>query len=233
MKRHSKIVTGLLLLCFLSGFGYAQNTTVAAPAAIPGDSAALKALVVKFLQWHATDKKADFVPLLQHLKDTVYTGIDWQAHKQRVAALEKTNLFTTAFADNYQKIALYLDKELKQNKTKYLVGDLPPYGNETSPWCNCQEYPAGMLKRLQIVAVKIINNTASFKWTWATNFSMRYRLKKKIMYGKSQRWKNLPLTTFRGRLIRVANGLSSHVQTERVNRNDSNRKSHTLIILSQ
>jgi len=171
MNRQIKISTGLFILCFMPGFAYTQNTTVASKTMIQTDSAPLKALVVKFLQWLGTDKKSDFEPLLQHPEDTVYTSIDWQAHKQRVAALEKTNLFTKEFVDNYQKIALYLDQELKTNKTKYAVGDLPPYGNDASPWCNCLDYPAGMWKRLQIVALKINNNAATFKWTWGNKYS--------------------------------------------------------------
>lgn len=163
-------MAGLLLVCFLAGFGYAQNTKLAATATIKSDSAALKALVVQLLKWHGIDKKTDFEPLLKNPKDTVYTGIDWHAHKQRVTELEKTNLFTKGFVDNYQNIALHLDKELKQNKTKYAVGDQPPYGNEANEWCNCQDYPANMYKRLQIVALKISDNAATFKWTWGGNF---------------------------------------------------------------
>ena len=112
----------------------------------------------------------DFEPLLKNPKDTIYTGIDWQAHKKRVAELEKTNFFTKSFLDNYQQIALHLDKELKQNKTKYIVGELPPFGDDASEWCDCQDYPGNFWKRLKIIVLKINNNSATIKWTWGDNF---------------------------------------------------------------
>ena len=178
MKKEIKTITSLLLLCCLWSFVYAQNTGAAANTTRQKDSAALKALVVALLAWQRTDKKSDFEPLLQHPNDTVYAGIDWQVHQQSVAALEKTNFFTKDFLDNYQQIALLLDEEMKHNKTKYAVGDLPPYGNEANPWCNCQDYPPNSFKRLQIVALTINANTASFKWTWGHKFFYGVKAKK-------------------------------------------------------
>jgi hypothetical protein len=90
--------------------------------------------------------------------------------QKRETALDKTNFFTKCFLDNYQKIALHLDKELKQNKTKYIVGELPPYGNDANEWCNCQDYPSKIWKLLKIVALKITDNSATFKWTWGDNY---------------------------------------------------------------
>jgi hypothetical protein len=169
-KRQIKIIAGLLILFSFSGFAYSQNTKVTATANVKSDSADLKALVVKLLKWHEKDNNMDFEPLLKNPKDTIYTGIDWQAHKKRVTELEKTNLFTKSFLDNYQQIALHLDKELKQNKTKYIVGELPPFGSDANEWCDCQDYPSNYLKRLKILALKINNNSATFKWTWGDDF---------------------------------------------------------------
>jgi len=170
LKRQIKIIAGLLILFSFSGFAYSQNTKVTATANAKSDSADLKALVVKLLKWHEKDNNMDFEPLLKNPKDTIYTGIDWQAHKKRVTELEKTNLFTKSFLDNYQQIALHLDKELKQNKTKYIVGELPPFGSDANEWCDCQDYPSNYLKRLKILALKINNNSATFKWTWGDDF---------------------------------------------------------------
>lgn len=178
MKRQIKIFARLLILCSLTGFAYSQNTKVTITPNAESDSADLKVLVVKLLKWHGTDKNQDFEPLLKNPKDTIYTGINWQAHKKRVAELEKTNFFTKTFLDNYQKIALQLDKEFKQNETKYAVGDLPPYGNDANEWCNCQDYPGNIFKRLKIVGLKINDNSATFKWTWGANFFYSVKAKK-------------------------------------------------------
>lgn len=177
MKREIKFITRLLILCSFTSFAYSQNTKVAATTNVKSDSTNLKALVVKLLKWHDTDKNSDFEPLLKNPKDSIYKGINWQAHKKRMAELEKTNFFTKNFLENYQKIAIHIDKELKQNKTKYSVGDLPPY-DHANEWCNCQDYPSNIWKRLKIVALKINDNTATFKWTWGDKFFYSVKAKK-------------------------------------------------------
>jgi hypothetical protein len=178
MKREIKLILILLILCFFTSFAYSQNTKVAATTNIKSDSANLKALVIRLLKWHDTDKNFDFEPLLKNPKDTIYLGIDWKAHKKRVAELEKTNLFLREFLDNYQKIASHLDKELKQNKAKYIVGELPPYSNDANEWCNCQDYPSNIWKRLKISALKLNDNSATFKWTWGDKFFYSIKAKK-------------------------------------------------------
>ncbi len=182
MKKQIRIIAGLLIVCFFSSYAFSQNTNITAKTNARNDSANLKSLVVKLLQWHFADTIGDFEPLLKNPKDTVYAGIDWQAQKKRVAELEKTNFFTKGFVDNYQKIALHLDKELKENKTKYIVGELPPYGNDANEWCNCQDYPDKYWKLLKIVALKIDVNTATFKWTWGDNefYSIKARKENNI-----------------------------------------------------
>jgi hypothetical protein len=191
MKRRISFISRLLIFCSITNFTFSQNTKVAATTNVKTDTADLKALVVKLLKWHDTDKNLDFEPALQNPKDTVYSGIDWTAHKKRVSELEKANIFTKDFLDNYQKIASHLDKELKQNKTKYIVGELPPYGNDANEWCNCQDYPSNIWKRLKVVALKINDNSATFKWTWGDNFFYSLKAKK-----ENNSWKISELERF-------------------------------------
>jgi hypothetical protein len=191
MKRQIKIISSYLILCFFTSFAYSQNIKVATRTNSIIDSADLKVLVVKLLKWHDADKNSDFEPLLKNPKDTIYTGIDWKAYKIRVAELEKTNLFSKDFLYNYQKIASHLDKELKQNKTKYYVGELPPYGNDVNEWCNCQDFPSNIWKRLKIVALKINDNSATFKWTWGDKFFYSVKAKK-----ENKIWKIAELERF-------------------------------------
>jgi hypothetical protein len=112
MKKQIKVISRLLILSLFTSFAYSQNSKIATTTNVKTDSADLKALVVKLLKWHDTDKNLDFEPLLKNPKDTIYSGMDWKAHKKRVAELEKTNFFSKDFIDNYQKIASHLDKEL-------------------------------------------------------------------------------------------------------------------------
>jgi hypothetical protein len=166
IKRQISIIAGLFILFSFSDLAYSQNTKLATATHAKRDSADLRALVVKLLKWAEADKIGDFKALQKNQKDTIFTGIDWNAHQERVAELEKTNFFTKGFIDNYQKIALHLDQELKKNKTKYAVGDLPPYGNDANEWCNCQDFPYNYLRYLKIADLKIKDSSATFKWTW-------------------------------------------------------------------
>ncbi len=178
MKGQIKFISSLLMLLLFANLAHSQNTNISVSIHTKADSADLKALVVKLLKWHDTDKNLDFELAFQNPKDTVYSGINWTVHKNRVTELEKTNFFSKDFLDNYQKIASHLDKELKQNKTKYIVGELPPYGNDANEWCNCQDYPSNIWKRLKVVALKINGNSATFRWTWGDNFFYSVKAKK-------------------------------------------------------
>ncbi|MFT3911368.1 MAG: hypothetical protein QM737_18240 [Ferruginibacter sp.] len=174
MNKQIKSISIAFILISVSCFAYTQNKNVISitntPTNFKSDSTVLSSLVLKLLKWHQADKKADFELLAIGATDSIHTGINWASHKERVAELEHTGFFSKTFIDNYQKIALHLDKELKQNKTKYFIGDLPPYGNEANEWCNCQDYPANAWKKLKIVNLKINGDVAGFKWTWGNNF---------------------------------------------------------------
>lgn len=195
MKKQLLIIAGLLLSFFFPSLVYSQNakyiSKTDASTNVASDSTALQSLVVKLLKWHQSDRKSDFEPLVNNSKDSVYSGINWGLHKKRMLQLEETGLFTKSFLDNYQQIALQLDKELKTNKTKYFVGDLPPYGNETSEWCNCQDYPNNFWKRLKIVNLEITGNAANFKWTAGNNFSYSIKAIK-----ENNKWKIATLEKF-------------------------------------
>ena len=112
MKRQIKTIATLLILFSFSSFAYSQDTKVisktSSSTSFKTDSTELKSLVVELLKWHETDKKSDFEPLLNSPTDTIYTGINWELHKKRVAELEKTSFFTRDFLDNYQNIASHL-----------------------------------------------------------------------------------------------------------------------------
>ncbi len=178
MIKQLQIGLKLLILCFLANIAYSQNKKIATPINYKNDRANLQALVIKVLKWHDKDKNLDFEPLLKNPNDSLYLGLNWHSHKKRVKELEKTNFFSKDFLDNYEKIAFHLDKELKKNKIKYKVGYLPPYGNGANEWCECQDLPSDDWKSIKIVQLKIIDNSAIFKWTWGDNLSYIVKAKK-------------------------------------------------------
>ena len=128
------------------------------------DSLELTALIKNLLKWHEPDRLEDFDVISSD--DSIYTGINWDVHRKRMLQIRETKFFTEDFLENYQNIAIYLDKELKKNPKRYYVGELPPYGNGANEWCDCQDYAYNWEHFFMIVDLKIDTDFANFKWTW-------------------------------------------------------------------
>jgi len=142
------------------------------------DSLALTELIKNLLKWHEDDIPLDFMPLTKFQNDSVYSGINWEIHNKRMKQLSETEFFSEGFLENYQNIAVHLDKELKENSERYYVGYLPPYGNGANEWCNCQDFPPDWENNLIIIDLKIDANFASFKWTWFKEYYYFIRTQK-------------------------------------------------------
>jgi len=57
----------------------------------------------------------------------------------------------------------------------YYVGELPPYGNDANPWCDCQDNPDKYWEKIKIQNLIIKDNKATFNWTWGDGF--KYKVK--------------------------------------------------------
>src|SRR5690554_363621 len=131
------------------------------------DSLALLQLTKRLYKWEDTGSKSeDFVPLQKEKTDTAYVGIDFTQHKQRLQDLRNSNLFSEKFISNYNQIALNIDQELKSGTLIWNIGELPPFGNGASPWCNCQDVPDDFLNKIWIMHLSIKDNTAFYNWSW-------------------------------------------------------------------
>jgi len=149
------------------------------------DSLALTNLVRQVYTWYETiPRRADFEPTVKGATDTVYSGIDWNKHNTLRDSLQKSNFFSKEFIEHYQRIAVYMDDEMRSGKTTWLTNDLSPFGNDANPWCNCQDYPDDYWKRLTIRDIKAAGDSAAFSWTWGDD--LRYRVKAKKENGN---WK--------------------------------------------
>lgn len=102
-------------------------------------------------------------------------GLDLEMHKKRISELKQTGFFASEFIDNYNKLALSIDTDLKNKKIEWLVGDMPPFGNDANPWCNCQDNPDNYWKTLTITDLEIENNVATFNWTWGNDFEYKVK----------------------------------------------------------
>jgi len=129
------------------------------------DKIHLQTLVKDFYKWWATkNSKNDFIPIE---KDSLYVGLDLKAHAKRLEELKATNFFSEQFLDNYNNLGLTIDEKLKSGKLKWYIGDLPPFGNEADPWCNCQDTPSEKFwEDIKIIFLSLDTSNANLEWTW-------------------------------------------------------------------
>jgi hypothetical protein len=130
------------------------------------DSIELTEFVRQMYKWKETHNSwNDFYPKSDS-RDSAYIGIDWNTQAKREKQLEETNFFSNEFLKNYHNIAKAIDERLKNGTWSWLAGELPPFGNDANPWCNCQEYPDRYWTTLTISRLKRSNNDISFVWTF-------------------------------------------------------------------
>ena len=140
------------------------------------DTSELEKLTKKLYEWNETkSSQIDFDPLQKEETDTIYTRIDLARHKQRLKELKETCFFANQFLDNYDKIALTIDEKMMNKSIVYYIGELPPYGNDANPWCNCQDNPDNYWKKIKLKNIVINDKNASYDWTWGDNF--KYKVK--------------------------------------------------------
>ncbi|HEV7423852.1 MAG TPA: hypothetical protein VGO21_01555, partial [Candidatus Paceibacterota bacterium] len=117
MKKTTVFVFLIFLIGYITACKQAGNSMFQGRDSLSSksshDSLELDSLVTKLLRWHESDNQMDFDVIKANPGDSIYSGIDWTAHKNRMAELSKTNFFTDGFLNNYNNIALHIDKELK------------------------------------------------------------------------------------------------------------------------
>jgi hypothetical protein len=126
-------------------------------------------------EWHETNStQQDFKPIAD-AEEIAYVGLDMNQHTERLSELKQTEFFTASFLENYHQLALTIDEGLKTKKLEWLVGELPSFGSNASPWCNCQDNPENYWKTMTIKLKSIENNTATFIWTWGEDFEYQVK----------------------------------------------------------
>lgn len=148
----------------------AGDHTSAAPA-INQDSIDLTKLVSSVYKWQDTEGQgSDFDPK-EIAGDSLYRGIDWDAYNKRAKKLKETNYFDQRFLEGHKQIARYIDTALKSGTETWPKDELPSFGYDASPWCNCQDAPSeNAWDSLTVTDLKITNGQADFSWTWGDHF---------------------------------------------------------------
>ena len=144
------------------------DTVVAQQPSMPysaQDSIALLQLTKNLYKWNQTDHNDDFFSPLQKAEtDTVYAGLDMKLHGQKLRDMRSSGLFTEGFIANYHKIALLIDAGLKDGSLKWVIGELPPFGDRTNPWCNCQDFANDFINKLYIMHLQPENGGVFYNW---------------------------------------------------------------------
>lgn len=153
------------------------------------DKEQIKNLVKATYKWYdANSSEGDFEPIANEA-DSIYVGIDLKKHQSRLETLRKSGYFAEEFLNNYNKIAVTLDKKLKSKEFEWFVGEMPPFGNDASPWCNCQDYISE--NPWDAIELNFLNNdgsNAEFSWTWNQSTAKTFTYKMKAQKVDNQ-WK--------------------------------------------
>lgn len=137
------------------------------------DKKAIQSLIRKMLNWSQSKNNIDLVPVLTDSTDSLCIGFDLKKLQEDADKLKATGFFSSEFIDNYKRIVLTLDSEMKNKDfDKWSTGELPPFNfaNDVDPWCDCQDTPYDNPNPWDLVIVNLIslNNTdGKLYWTFA------------------------------------------------------------------
>jgi hypothetical protein len=147
-----------------------QDSAIVNPAVATSsqtDSVSLLQFTKRLYEWNQRHNNDDYFSPFQYAKsDTIYARLNMEWHKQKLNELKRSALFTEKFIANYDKIAVTINAKMKDGTLEWKVGELPPFGNGSNPWCNCQDVPDDFLSKLYITHLKVENDGVSYNWSW-------------------------------------------------------------------
>jgi hypothetical protein len=185
MKHSIFLITLLLGLSLMNcGQSGSKNTSAKADTiSNSNDKVQIERLVKQVCKWPENNAIfLGFLPL-SNAEDSLYSGMDIKELNEGLKQLKETNFFDNEFLDNYNKIVLSIDKQLKSKKFKWYVGDMPPWG-DANPWCNCQDYPYdNPWEKIEFNFITLDNEKAILTWTWGNsewskNFNYKVKARK-------------------------------------------------------
>lgn len=129
----------------------------------------IQTLIRKALSWADSENGIDLLPVVisqNNNNDSIFI-IDLDQHKLNLDKLKSIVFFATEFIENYNQIILTLDKKFRDKELEWLVGDLPPFGQNASPWCHCQDTPyENSWDFIEIEIINLDGNQGELIWKW-------------------------------------------------------------------
>lgn len=163
-----------------------EQTTVSSK-----DKKQIEELIRRVYKWQET-QRSPYDALITDSLNNRYIGFNTDLLTQHFQQLKSSDFFSTGFIDNYSNIYTTLDTKLRNKELEWFVGELPPFGNDTNPWCNCQDAPDNYWRTMTIHKLSCEHNEVTFTWTWGDDFE--YQAKAVKQQGK---WKIAYLEGFK------------------------------------
>ncbi len=162
----TRIVFVLLLVCC----NQAGATSVIKKkiSSLTGDKEQIQNLIRQVYNWHEARKPSNNDMVIDK-NGSIYIGFNLDQLKLDIDELKSTNFFSVEFIDNYNKIYRTLDSKLRSKELEWSVGDLPPFGDDGNPWCNCQDIPYDTPNPWDLIEIEIIaldNKKGELIWKW-------------------------------------------------------------------
>ncbi len=132
------------------------------------DSIEITTLVRQVYKWHMTENLNDFPYEYEKPGDTIFVGIDWYEYNRNIEKFKKTNYFTDDFLASHKVIATNIDSSMKKADIKWrnINDGIPLWDTDADDWCGCQDFPDNYWEIITLDSLKVLNNFASFNWTW-------------------------------------------------------------------
>jgi len=137
-------------------------------SSLADDKEQIQSLIRRVYKWH-DKQKPSMNKMITDNKDSIYIGFNLHQLQLEIENLKATDFFLNEFIDNYNKIYRTLDKKLRSKEIEWLVGVLPPFGNNANPWCNCQDVPFDDPNPWDFIEIEIIhldNEKGDLLWKW-------------------------------------------------------------------
>jgi len=150
----------------------------------PIDKKEIRELIRQLYKWEDKNQITIGQAAIIDENEEKVVGFDTIKNLEFIDKFRKTELFSVEFLSNYQKIVKTLDKKIKSKEMEWLAGDMPPYGNGSNPWCNCQDEPyVEHWDKIEITFIEINQSKATLTWTWgqsewSKDFNYKVKVKK-------------------------------------------------------
>ncbi len=128
----------------------------------------IERLIQDVYTWHDNNNPTS-IGMISDLRDSMYIGYNLSELDLATKDLVESDFFTDEFIENYASIHLAVDKKLKKKEIEWLVGELPNFGSDAEPWCNCQDTPFDLpnpWSKIEIETLYLGDKKGNFYWKW-------------------------------------------------------------------